>query len=305
MSGCHPAIGFILVLTTLTLIVIVITHPRVKDGVSRSGHGNVRAVVYLSVSGSVLTRSITPSHLSGDGVLVRGLMSGFDGSGVKLVIFTNSTFIRLPVADSCMSTGVFLRGVAPKLVRARNAGVNSTVSLTAGDFARRSGINETVVIVASNRGRRSNTGRTTRVTRGGNVGIFVLNVNGAGNTPVPVNSNSCLGSRTNGAIVATLGRRVYHRLTRTNGNRCVRISGADSTRGTLGSSLAGLRGNSVADIVCDTCSRRFRTINVLVVLLLVVRIYVLRMGGPLLEGVGFFGESSLGLPGWDLVHGTP
>lgn len=241
---------------------MLLTHPRFNSGLRAMGHRKIRIVVTLSVSGSVLTRSMRPDHLRGTGQLITRLMSGVRGSGINVVIFTNSTFARLPVADSCVSTGVFLRSVSPSLVSGRNATVKTTVGLTTQDFAPRRKIKHAIVIVASNRGRRNNTMRTTGTTTRGNVRIGMLKMNVPRNTPVPVrNAGSCHHSHRNGMVIAHLGRRVYRRVTRTKGNVCIHMSGAGNTRGTVDRRVGGVTGTSIRARICARFGRRFRTIT--------------------------------------------
>lgn len=239
---------------------------------------NVSVVLTVSMSASVLTRSLGPGHVRTTGSITARFVSNHPASGVKLAVFTKRTFARYPVAASRTDLLELLRSAHASVTTHKLVSSNATINVKLTGTIAQLGSSGTgdgiMVLLASNDGGVNSVSpvATTRVTGDCNVEICAVNIKAGGITPcpVPITKNMrCIG------VPIRVSAPALHSVTRAASKGFCHTADATRLGGVCGS-VSGLRGSGFGigrfTGHCRTC-RPF-TLNTLLMLLLRVLLHL-------------------------------
>lgn len=287
VSKYRPTVKFVLILTTLTLVVLMLARPQTGTKISNESRSGIETIIAVDISNSMLAKDVVPSRLDKSKLLVENLIDNFTEDRIGLIVFAGEAFVQLPITNDYVSAKMFLQNMDPSLISTQGTDLARAIRLAMNSFSQQENIGRAIIVITDGEDHEGGALDAAKEAKKKGINVFILGVGSSNGAPIPV-GNGYLTDASGKTVMTALNEQMCQEVAQAGNGTYIHVDNTSEAQEKLNSEISKLQKGTTQSVVYSEYDEQFQAFGILVLLLLIAEVCILEAKNPLLMKIRLF-----------------
>jgi len=287
VSKYRPAVKFILVLSSLSLLIIALARPQMGMKLSQEERSGIETIIALDISNSMTATDVVPSRLDKSKLLVENLVDKFSNDKIGLIIFAGEAFVQLPLTNDYVSAKMFLQDISPSLITTQGTDIARAIDLSMSSFSQQENIGKAIILITDGEDHEGGAVEAAKRANKKGINVFILGVGSTKGVPIPT-GNGYMQDMNGQTVMTALNEEMCKQVAQSGNGMYIHVDNTSDAQETLNDEISKLQKGETQNVSYSEYDEQFGAFAFLALILLVLDICLLEVKNPLLRNVRLF-----------------